>query len=94
MLLAEKFIDSCDHADSYPTNLLRQETFIDYSLTDYQERLKERASELFSPEGQGCLRIWQYDDEEQSKFSNLVVYEANADWTKNFKRKSLLAFRT
>jgi hypothetical protein len=70
MLLTQRFIESCDHADIYPTNLVKQETFVDYNLTDYQERLNDRASELFSPEDKGYLRFWNYDDEEQS---NLIL---------------------
>ena len=66
MLPTERFTKSCDLADSYPTNLVRQETFVDYSLTDYQDRLNDRAGELFSPEDKGYLRFWQYSDDGQS----------------------------
>ena len=67
MSLTQRFIESCDHADNYPINLVGQETFVDYNLTDYLERLNDRASELFSPEDKGYLRFWNYDGEEQSK---------------------------
>ena len=67
MQITDKFIESCEHADDFPTNLVRHETFVDYSLIDYHERLKDRSSELFSPEDKGCLRIWEYDDKQHSK---------------------------
>ena len=63
----DRFIDSCIRADEFPKNLIRHETFVDYSLNDYQERLNDRASELFSSEDNGYLRFWEYDDEKHSK---------------------------
>jgi hypothetical protein len=67
MQLTDQFIDSCNHADEFPKNLIGNETFIEYNLIDYHERLNDRASELFSPEDEGYLRFWEYDDENQSK---------------------------
>jgi hypothetical protein len=67
MQFTDQFIDSCNHADEFPKNLIGNETFIEYNLIDYHERLNDRASELFSPEDEGYLRFWEYNDENQSK---------------------------
>ncbi len=67
MQLTDRFIDSCNRADDFPKNLIGNETFIEYNLIDYHERLNYRASELFSPDDEGYLRFWEYDDENQSK---------------------------
>jgi hypothetical protein len=67
MQFSNEFIESCNRADEFPQNLISHKTYVDYSLTDYRERLKDHSSELFSLEEDGNLRFWEYDDETQSK---------------------------
>ena len=62
MLPLERFIESCNVADSFPKNALLHQP-PNYNLTDYFERLDDREEVLFSPRDQASLIIWEYNDD-------------------------------
>jgi hypothetical protein len=66
MSLTDQFIKSCNNSDDFPKNLTKPET-LSYNLNDYYKRLNDRDRDLFSPEDEGQLTIWEYDDEKQRK---------------------------
>jgi len=62
MLPLEKFIKSCNAADSFPKNVVPYET-CEYILTDYFNRLDDREEVLFSPGDKASLILWEYNDD-------------------------------
>jgi len=75
------FVKSCDNADQFPKNIL-QPTLTDDILTDYYERLNSR-QDLFSPEDEATLEIWEYSDEIMSKFVTSVIFTSCTNQRKN-----------
>jgi hypothetical protein len=56
----EQLQRSCDHADSYPLNLVYPSTYHD-SLNDYFNQLSTREKDLFRDEESASVDFWELD---------------------------------
>ena len=69
----EQLISSCDAANSYPMNLVKQSVY-EHILSAYSRRLDEQDSRLFRSETEASLDFWDFDHDGEGMFITPVKF--------------------